>query len=240
MTYTLRGLVLLIAVLSVTISARQQPPTTPAAEPAAVQPRFRAGANLVRVDAYVMADGVPVRDLTIDDFEVLEDSVPQRLESFQLVQPRGPAPQSERREPNTVAESRAMARSADSRVFVLFLDTGFVQIEGSYRAQAPLTRLLDQVIGQDDLVGVMTPDMSPRNVALGRRTTSIENFLKDHWAWGQRGRITTPDAREQEIMRCYPDAGETADLADEMIRRRRERQTLDAIELIATGAKAKA
>jgi len=90
--------------------------------------------------------------------------------------------------------------------------------------------LLDQVIGQDDLVGVMTPDMSPRDVALGRRTTSIENFLKDHWAWGQRGRITTPDAREQEIMRCYPDAGETADLADEMIRRRRERQTLDALE----------
>ena len=229
MTHTWRFLVLLVALVSVTLGARQQPATAPAAEEPATQPRFRAGANLVRVDAYVMADGVPVTDLTIDDFEVLEDNVAQRLESFQLVEPRGPAPQNERREPNTVAESREMAREADSRVFVVFLDTGFVQVEGSYRAQAPLTRLLDRVIGQDDLVGVMTPDMSARNLALGRRTTSIESFLKDHWTWGQRNRITTPDPREQEIMRCYPDVGDTAGLAEEMIRRRRERQTLDAL-----------
>ena len=229
MTHTLRALVLLLALVSVTLGAHRQPAPQPATnEPA--QPRFRAGANLVRVDAYVLADGVAVTDLTIEDFEVLEDNVSQRLESFQLVQPRGPAPQNERREPNTVAESREMARDADSRVFVLFLDTGFVQIEGSYRAQAPLTRLLDRVIGQDDFVGVMTPDMSPRNVALARRTSSIEAFLKDHWAWGQRGRITTPDPREQEIMSCYPDSGDTAGLAAEMIRRRRERQTLDALE----------
>jgi VWFA-related protein len=229
MTHTLRLLILLSALVGVTLGAGQQPATPPVPEEP-TQPRFRAGANLVRVDAYVMADGVPVKDLTMDDFEVLEDNVVQRLESFQLVQPRGPAAQNERREPNTVAESRAMAREADSRVFVLFLDTGFVQIEGSYRAQAPLTRLLDQVIGQDDLVGVMTPDMSPRNVALGRRTASIEGFLKDHWAWGQRNRVTPSDPREQEIMRCYPDVGDTAGFADEMIRRRRERQTLDALE----------
>jgi VWFA-related protein len=229
MTRGIRGLVLAFTLLGVTVGAGQQPaPSTQEAAPS--QPRFRAGANLVRVDAYVMADGVAVSDLTIDDFEVLEDSVPQRLESFQLVQPRGPAAQSERREPNTVAEARAMARDADSRVFVLFLDTGFVQIDGSYRAQGPITRLLDRVIGQDDLVGIMTPDMSARNVALGRRTASIEGFLKDHWAWGQRGRITSPDPREQEIMVCYPDSGETAGLAAEMIRRRRERQTLDALD----------
>ena len=36
-------------------------------------PRFRGGANLVRVDVYPTADGVPVKDLTIDDFEVSED-----------------------------------------------------------------------------------------------------------------------------------------------------------------------
>ena len=226
MMHSLRLLVVALALGGVTLGARQQPASTPAPE----QPRFRAGANLVRVDAYVMANGVPVKDLTIDDFEVFEDGVAQRVESFQLVQPRGPGPQSERREPNTVAESRAMASGADSRVFVLFLDTGFVQIEGSYHAQAPLTRLLDQVIGQDDLVGVMTPEMSPRDVALGRRTTSIENFLKEHWAWGQRGRITSPNEREQEIMTCYPDIGQTAGLADEMIRRRRERQTLEGLE----------
>ena len=46
------------------------------------QPRFRAGANLVRVDAYVSQNGAAITDLTMQDFEVFEDGAPQRLESF--------------------------------------------------------------------------------------------------------------------------------------------------------------
>jgi hypothetical protein len=94
-------------------------------------PRFRAGANLVRVDAYVTAAGKPVADLTVDDFEVLEDGRPQRLESFQVIRPRGPASQSERLEPNTVAQSRAMAADPNARLFVLFMDIWHTRIEGS-------------------------------------------------------------------------------------------------------------
>ena len=51
-------------------------------------PRFRAGANLVRVDAYVSVNGQAVTDLTADDFEVLEDDTPQKIENFELVRPR--------------------------------------------------------------------------------------------------------------------------------------------------------
>src|SRR5262245_2559393 len=105
--------------LGATLAAAQQP-GDPAQNQSPQQPRFRAGANLVRVDAYVTLDGEPVTNLALPDFEVLEDNVPQRIESFQLIQPRGPGPANTLREPNTVAESREMARNPEARLFVLF------------------------------------------------------------------------------------------------------------------------
>jgi VWFA-related protein len=229
MTPRLPAIVALVLLLVPAVLARHQPATTPA--PAEEQqPRFRGGANLVRVDAYVSTDGVAVTDLTAQDFEVLEDNVPQRVESFELIRPRGPAPQGELREPTTVAESRAMAAEADARVFVVFMDLWHVQVEGSYRAQGPIIRLLDKVIGQDDLVGIMTPEMSARNLTLARRTATIEGLLKDNWVWGQRNQLNTLDPREDEIKFCYPDVGDTAGIATEMIARRREAKTLDALE----------
>src|SRR5687768_15914294 len=98
------------------VVAMQNPQTPPAAPPSD-QPRFRGGANLVRVDAYVLQDGVPVTNLAAEDFEVLEDRVPQRVESLELIRPRGPAAQRALREPNTVAESRDMAADSAARVF---------------------------------------------------------------------------------------------------------------------------
>jgi VWFA-related protein len=227
---------LLLAVTAVV--STQQPGSPPApvpatpdpsAQPEQPLPRFRGAANLVRVDAYVMKDGVPVTDLTVSDFEVVEDSMHQRVETFELIQPRGPAPEAVRAEPNTVAESRAMAAEADARVFVLFMDIWHVHLGGSYRAQGPMTRLLDQMIGQDDMVGIMTPEMSARNIALARRTRTLEGILKDNWFWGQRDRINSPDPVEQALEMCYPEA-RYGDLVQQIISRRRERKTLDAIQ----------
>ena len=161
---------------------------------------------------------------------MLEDNVPQRVESFELIKPRPAGPQSERREPNTVAEAREMAADPEARLFVLFLDVWHVQLGGSYRAQAPITRLLDRVIGQDDLVGVMTPEMTARNLTLARRTTTIEGMLKDNWFWGQRDQLISPDPREEEIKGCYPESGLTRASRRQMIVRRREGKTLDAIQ----------
>ena len=220
----------LVALAFVVAAGSLAPAQQPAAENQDAQPRFRGGANLVRVDAYVTADGVPVTDLTVEDFEVLEDEVPQRLESFQVVQPRPPAPTAVLREPNSVAESRDMARDPEARLFVLFMDTWHVQLEGSHRAQGPLTQLLDRTIGQDDLVGVMHPDMSARSMAFGRRTDTIAGILKNNWYWGERGKAATSDPREQELEQCYPDTKATMGIAHELIRRRRESKTLTALE----------
>jgi hypothetical protein len=173
---TSRHLVPTLLLLSASVAAQDPQPL----------PRFRGGANLVRLDAYITEKGAPLVDLRAEDFEVLEDDAPQRVETFELIVPRPPAPESSRVEPNTVAESRSMASDADSRVFVLFMDIWHVQLAGSYRAQNPIVKLLDGVIGQDDMVGVMTPEMSARNLTLARRTATIEGILRDNWFWGER------------------------------------------------------
>src|SRR5687767_4315037 len=107
-----RTVVFALLLASAGLLAQQPASPPPAGQPSDDQqplPRFRGGANLVRVDAYVMQDGKPVTDLTAADFEVIEDSATQRVESFEMIRPRGPAPQAVRVEPNTVADSRAMA-----------------------------------------------------------------------------------------------------------------------------------
>ena len=223
-----RPILPLTLLMAVSVVAQQGQPA-PVSE-GQEQPRFRGGANLVRLDAYVSIGGEPAMDLTAQDFEVLEDNVPQRVESFEYIRPRGPAAQSERREPQSAAESRAMAADANTRLFVLFLDTFHVPLEGSFHARKPLVDFLDRAIGQDDMVGVMTPEMSSRNLTFARRTETIKGILTDNWYWGKRDRGAEKSEREQNIEACYPNAGPTAGMAEEIIRRMRERQTLDAIE----------
>src|SRR5262249_50717518 len=78
-----------------TVVAQNPQPETPP------QPTFRTEANYVRVDVFPTKGGVPVADLTQDDFEVLEDRVTQRIEQFEHVVIRGNLPQDMRAEPNT-------------------------------------------------------------------------------------------------------------------------------------------
>ena len=191
-------------------------------------PRFRAGTNLVRVDAYVSKDDAAVTDLKADDFIVYEDDKPQTIEAFELVTARAPNPQSERTNPTNVRDMRQAANDS-ARVFTLFFDRLFVSLQGSYQARKPLIETMDRIIGPDDLVGVMTPDISPGAITYGRRTKSIENFVTETWHWGQRDRslMVAQTAQEQTLYECYAPHRE---LYLELVARLREQQTLDALE----------
>jgi len=193
------------------------------------QPVFRVEANYVRVDVYVTKDEQPVRDLTADDFVVSEDGAAQSITAFEHVEIRGRAEGPPGREPQSVSESREMARDPRNRVFVVFLDTLHTGVGGSHRMQRALVTLLDRILGPDDLVGVMTPDMSAADVTFGRRTDSIEAMLTKYWTWGRRDQVMKLDPVEQNYELCYPDSGQTAGIAREMIDRRRERLTLEAL-----------
>lgn len=189
------------------------------------KPTFRTGANYVRVDMYATADGKSIEDLTADDVEVLEDGTPQKIEAFEhvLVKPAGP--QESRREPNTVEESRQMAADARARVFVIFLDTYHTSIEGSANMRLPLVKFLDRLLGPDDMVALMTPEMGASEITLGRKTTVISNIMQTQWMWGRKGRLVDDDPKEELYQQCFGTSPKTA----EMKARRREKLTLDAL-----------
>ena len=209
---------------------------SPAAQSQTAQPTFRTGVNYVRVDVYPTRNGMPVDDLRRDEFELLDDKVPQTIDEFEHVVVRSAGPQDTRREPNTVAEARQAALEPRARVFVLFLDVTHVELAASRKIRTPLVEALDRLIGPDDLIAVMTPEMSARDITFARRTTTIEGFLTRYW-WGERDRQNFKDPVEDQYAYCYPGippspGAVAADqgIAQEMILRRREKQTIDALE----------
>jgi VWFA-related protein len=202
--------------------------------PAASQnPTFRTEANYVRVDVFPTADGAPVADLRQDEFQIFEDGVAQKIEQFQHVVIRGNEPQDTRREPTTVAESRAMLESSPGRVFVLFLDNLHVEQAASRTIRQPLVDMVTRLMGADDLLAVMTPQMSAGDLTFARKTTMLQRLLDRDW-WGQRDSILSADAVEEQYKRCYPaqpgSGRQTSQVAQEMIDRRREKMALDSIE----------
>ena len=197
-------------------------------------PRFRAGANLVTVDAYFSKDGSAVTDLKPEDIEILEDDRPQAIESFRLIRAQRPGSATPPPDPLGVAAERDAAEQPEARVFVLFLDQWHVSFEGSAKAAAPVSALLNRVVGADDLVGVMTPDLPARSLSLTRRTDAIDRMVRHTTEWNQRDRVGALDPREREIDLCYPDNDprrpQYAGIAKEMIERRREQKTLRALD----------
>jgi VWFA-related protein len=221
------------------LAAAQAPPQPPAPaqpekpqDPAPQPPRFRADASFVRVDAYPLKDGKPVLDLKQEDFEVFEDGVLQKVESFEHVVVQAAGPQNDVREVSSQRESLQAAANPRNRVFVIFLDTPHVAVESAHAINEPLIRLMDRILGPDDLVGVMTPEMAASQIVLARKTQVVEESLRRNWAWGRRFSLQK-DEREEAYSSCYPplttEPGGSA-LARELIGRKRERATLEALQ----------
>ncbi|HSL23378.1 MAG TPA: VWA domain-containing protein [Vicinamibacterales bacterium] len=192
------------------------------------QPTFRSEANYIRVDAFVTRDGVPVEDLIATDFQLLEDGVAQKIEAFEHVRVRPAGPQAARVEPNNQQAANQMAGDPRSRVFVLFLDIDHVPVDGSHRLKTALARLLSEVIGADDLVGLITSRHSPSELILGRKTALIEEQLEKYWYWGRRDTLLQ-DPDEQMYESCYLPYVGGEQIVYEMIDRRREKLALDAL-----------
>ena len=190
-------------------------------------PRFRTEANFIRVDAYPTRNGRPVLDLTAQDFEIEEDGTPQAIQSFEhiIVRPAGPGAQLS--EPNTIGASTQAAANPRNRVFVLFLDVPHVSLESSLHVREPLLRLIERTMGPDDLIGVMTPRMAASDVVLARRNVVLASGLRREWPWGERFTLER-DQRELAYESCYP-GEEQRDVIAQMVARKRERSTLDAL-----------
>jgi VWFA-related protein len=96
--------------------------------------------------------------------------------------------------------------------------------------RVPLTRFLERVLGADDLVALMTPEMSASDITFARKTTTISNIMQEEW-WGRRGRLTDQDPKEKVYEACYGVvSGNAGAMTAEMMARRREKLTLDALD----------
>jgi VWFA-related protein len=207
-----------------TLSAQDQP----------VQP-FRGEANYIRVDMYPTLGGRPVEDLQATEVEIADQGVPQKIDRFVRIRRQGAQPQQAARvEPATVTTA-APAAGSPGRIFVLFLDSNHVDGNWAKGISQPLIRALNTLIREDDLIAVMTADTDPRNLTFTSRTTSIEDVLQRNWGRGRRIDLTPEEA---EFAACYPGNPlsrvdpESVGIAQEMILRRREQRTLDALDAL--------
>jgi VWFA-related protein len=232
-----------------------QVPQKPAAPQ---QPTFKAGVSFVRVDVYPSVNGQIVSDLRKDEFEVLEDGVPQRIETFERVVIRAPGPEAERAEPRSAEQGNQAAADSRNRLFVLFLDSYHTTIDasrtrvttdvgpqgGKPRAQSEtpnsrigraLATFLGRLIGPDDLIAVTRPELPVESLSFTRRPSSFETVLLEGAAWQRRPVADdwySPDDLDQTEKRYVACYARVPDVAYEMIARRRERMVLSALRNI--------
>ncbi|CAN5785530.1 hypothetical protein BH18ACI5_BH18ACI5_25000 [soil metagenome] len=185
-------MILLLAVLAQGAAAPQDPQ----------RPTFRSGANLVRVDAYPTKDGQIIEGLAAEDFDVLEDGVPQKIDTFQFVRYDQNTAAGERRDPNSQRDAFALAADPSYRVFVIYLDNRHLDVTDSHRIRRPIVTLLQRILGPRDLFGVMTTLQEPHDLILGQQSLLIEEQLTRYWDWGSGGRMTD-DPEELALVSCF-------------------------------------
>jgi VWFA-related protein len=187
------------------------------------------------VDAYPTAGGAPIADLAQDEFEILEDGVPQRVALFERKTFRAPVPEPLRAEPRDLRESNRITADPRSRVFVLYLDTyhlpGMFEGVDHRPARDALRTWLRSLIGEDDIVALVTPETDVESLTFTRRTAAIDAFLLDRWM--REVRIDDHDATERMYQMCYSRYEEQW-VEEAMIARKRERQVIDTLRGLIT------
>ena len=170
-------------------------------------PRFRAGANLVRVDAYVSKDNVALTDLKAEDFDGLRRrQAANRSRASQLIQARASqsADRAHRSRPTcATCISRRRTPRACSRCFSIKWSRVSCRARIA-RASRSSTRWTS-VIGPDDLVGVMTPEMSPGVDHLQPPHRQHRARRHRHLVLGQRKNTPADDAARRLDSRLLSD-----------------------------------
>jgi VWFA-related protein len=158
-----------------------QPAAPAQGDAAPQQPTFRAGINFVRVDVIVNDNkGQPVTNLTIDDFEVLEDGRPQKVEQFRLVRVDGnpPVGAPPPREIRTSFDEELELSRDDVRLFVLFFDDYHVRLGNSLSVKEPLIRFVQTQLRPNDVVGIMYPLTPLDGISFTRNHASVISAIE--------------------------------------------------------------
>lgn len=152
--------------LAATVGARQpDAPRQPTPPPPAVSQQvplvppvsYDTTVTLVEVDAVVTDDqGRVLRDLRIDEFQVLEDGTPQTIDRVGFVEipierERRPASQA----PGPPADVRTNQQGFDGRLYVLLLDDVHTALSRTDRVKAAARRFVEQNLAPGDVAAVV-------------------------------------------------------------------------------------
>src|SRR4051812_370852 len=120
-------------------------------------PVFRAGTNIVRVDATVVdRNGNPASSLTAEDFEIREDGVRQTISSFKFVMADGRTTDDRSLPIRNQSQAASEAERDDVRTFLILWDEYHIgEFASQFRAREALERAVLSDFGETDLVGLM-------------------------------------------------------------------------------------
>jgi VWFA-related protein len=169
-------------------------------------PTFRAAVRLIDVDVVVTdRQGNPVRGLTQEDFEIVEDDRPQQIRTFFTVDLPFETPA-------TLADWRARDVEPDvttntlpeSRTYVLLLDAV------GLRARHIAERWLDEVVHPNDRVAVVHVQgtFSDSQTFTSSRRLILDSI--DRMIWGAGGSVDTRpvETRQLDTLRAIQDVAE--------------------------------
>src|SRR5678816_17655 len=161
----------IISLILLALIAQTPQPAQPAQPPASAQPRsgtggpqgaqppvtFKVEVNYVEIDANVTDEqGNFVRNLTKDDFQVMEDGAPQALTVFSMVnipieRVDPPLFTNVAIPPDVVSNKQPF----EGRVFVLVLDDLNTRFSRTARTRAAARQFVERYVGANDIVAVV-------------------------------------------------------------------------------------
>src|SRR5688572_22494399 len=194
------------------------------APPAPQQPTFRTATQSVRVDIYASINGFPITDLRPEEIRLAEDGALQKIQTFERITftlPSAIRPA----EPQSLEEGRRLATDPHTRLFVLFLptpDPGF-NLGPTGETRRLLAEPVNDLLGADDLVAVMTPYTRLADLTFNRRIPlNASRFLSD---------ADLPDPKHRLWDVCYPPR-RTGSPNGEMKARHLELITFEALDAL--------
>jgi len=221
----------LVVAFVAAVLAQGQPAQTPAGreQPAVT---FKLEVNYVEVDAIVTdAQGHLVRNLTKDDFQVLEDGKPQPISVFSLVDI--PIERAERplyKATPVEPDVQSNAKPFDGRVYVLVLDDLHTEPLHSAQVRKAARQFVERYIGANDMTAVLetggraeaAQDFTSNRTLL---VDAIDKFM------GQKTRSATMNKIDQYFLqRDTPNAGDKITDPDDFERGYKAQSSLDVLK----------
>lgn len=202
----------------------------PLAGSAQQTPTFRSGVEYVEVDA-IVTDGAGqfVRDLTKDDFQVLEDGKSQTISDFTLIDIPVERFDKPLYAPQPIEpDVRSNDRPFDGRVYVMLIDDLHIAFGSTARVKAAARLFIQQRLGANDVMAVL-------HTAGGDRTSQeFTNSKRRLLAAvdGTQGRAlaTTTSNRTVQYRRT---AGDSADDPEDAERARNAQTSLGLLREVA-------